>query len=470
MGRRIRGLTLNVAAAERRRTRAHLVRWKADLLGFLAIASVVVTVWIWARAGGFLQTFVYPQFAVESQALLTGLLAQTLMGLQVVFLARIPWVERAWGHDVLVGRHRLLGYWSFWLMVAHVALFAISRVGRDGDGALPELYRLFIGDSWMLLASLGTLMLIVVVVTSIRAARRRIRYESWHLIHLYSYLGLVLAFPHQLFDGTHFHEMWTQAFWWTMFIAALVVTLVYRVWYPLRLSRRHRLTVTAVTTEAHGISAITMHGRHLDGLRVRSGQFFIWRFLGGPGWTRGHPYTISAAPRDDRLRISVAVVGDGSARAAAIPTGTRVLIEGPYGTLTDDLRRHRSLLMIAAGVGITPFVGMLDDADYAPGEATLMYRFRSADAAAHLDELHEIAQRRTAALHLLAGPRRSSDSWLPEEVPARTDEAALRDLAPNILDSDVFICGPEQWIRLVRRTLIATGVHRKDLHSENYAW
>ncbi|MEO3858171.1 hypothetical protein [Acrocarpospora sp. B8E8] len=58
--------------------------WKADLLAILAIASMVLTVWIWARTGGFLQTFVYPEYIVESQALLTGLLAQTLMALQVI--------------------------------------------------------------------------------------------------------------------------------------------------------------------------------------------------------------------------------------------------------------------------------------------------------------------------------------------------------------------------------------------------
>ena len=50
-------------------------------------------------------------------------------------------------------------------------------------------------------------MLIGVVVTSIRWARRRLRYESWHLLHLYSYLGMGLALPHQIFDGVHFHEL-----------------------------------------------------------------------------------------------------------------------------------------------------------------------------------------------------------------------------------------------------------------------
>lgn len=463
------------AVATPRPKRIPSSRWKADLLGILAIASVVLTVWIWARSGGVLQTFVYPQYAVESQALLTGLLAQTFMALQVILLARIPWVERSWGHDILAGRHRLLGYWSFWLMIAHVVLFAISRAsGAGSEGPLHELYLLFVGDSWMLLASLGTFMLIVVVVTSIRAARQRIRYESWHLIHLYSYLGMALAFPHQLFDGTHFHEWWTQVFWWVMFLGALVATLIYRVYYPIRRSLRHGLHVTRVTDEAPGVSSIEMEGRDLDRLRTKSGQFFIWRFLGGAGWTRGHPYTISAAPTKERLRITVQAVGDGSARAVAIKPGTRVVIEGPYGTLTEEVRRHPRMVMIAAGVGVTPFTGMLHDADYGPGEATLLFRTSSVEDAMHLGELETLAARRGFTLHMLAGRRRAPDSWLPDWLPegvdGRSDGDVLRQLAPDIAHADVFICGPERWNHLVRSSLKDAGVAIRDIHIEDYSW
>ena len=56
----------------------------------------------------------------------------------------------------------------------------------------------------MLLATAGTALLVMVVVTSVRAARRRLRYESWHLLHLYAYLGVGLALPHQLWTGTDF--------------------------------------------------------------------------------------------------------------------------------------------------------------------------------------------------------------------------------------------------------------------------
>ncbi|MEO3858172.1 ferredoxin reductase family protein [Acrocarpospora sp. B8E8] len=384
----------------------------------------------------------------------------------------MPWVEQSWGHDLLAHRHRLLGYWSFWLMMAHVVLFAVSRAGDDrGEGPLRALYRLFVGASWMLLTSLGTFMIIVVVVTSIRVVRKRIRYESWHLIHLYAYLGMALAFPHQIFDGTHFHDLWTQAFWWAMLLIALITTLIYRVYYPLRRSLRHRLHVAEVRRETPGVSSIVMEGRDLDRLRAKSGQFFIWRFLGGPGWTRGHLYTISAAPHPEKLRITIQAIGDGSGRATMIKPGTRVMIEGPYGTLTEDVRRHPRMVVIAAGVGITPFTGILADARYEPGEVTVIYRVSGIHNAIHLEELEELAQRRGIALHLLIGSRRAPGSWFPDGTPSgRTDTRALTLLAPGIAGSDVFVCGPRKWNDLVRDSLKAAGVSKHDIHLEDYSW
>lgn len=167
----------------------------ADPLGALAILSVVAVVALWVMNQGGPLGLTTADRAMGSLGLLTGLLASDLMILQVVLLARIPWVERSWGHDLLTRRHRWIGFASFWLMIGHVVLFAVERAVREPDAMLDALVRVFVTDSWMLFATVGTVLLIMVVVTSIRAARRRLRYESWHLLHLYSYAGIAATFP-----------------------------------------------------------------------------------------------------------------------------------------------------------------------------------------------------------------------------------------------------------------------------------
>ena len=99
---------------------------------------------------------------------------------------------------------------------------------------------------------------------------------------------------------------------------------------------------------------------------MAAGQFFNWRFLSGPGWTRSHPYSLSAAPTDDTLRITVKDLGDGSHALADLKPGTRVVIEGPYGRLHAGVRTRQKVTLMASGIGISPLRALLDDLPAAP--------------------------------------------------------------------------------------------------------
>lgn len=440
-----------------------------DLLVPLAIAPVVIVVCMWIRTQG-IQSLATWDGAMGSLGLLTGLLATVLMLLAVFLMARIPAVERTWGHDELARQHRLLGLWSFWLMVAHIVTLAIQRAGRDPADVVGAMWALFVTNPWMLMATVGTVLLVLVVITSIKAARKRLRYENWHLVHLYAYLGMIFALPHMLADGQHFHGELAQAYLWGLYIAAAAATIVYRVALPIYRTVSHRLTVSHVVTEAPGVVSIWMEGQALGRLKARSGQFAILRFLGGPEGWRANPYSLSMAPTDDRMRVTIEDLGDGSARAATLQPGTRVAIGGPYGTMTAERRSHPRMLMIAAGVGITPMRAMLEDAPYAPGEATLLFRVRDAAHVIHRAELDAIARQRGVNVHYLIGPRREASSWFPAGTPGSDDLATLRLLVPDVADRDVFLCGPPHWMHSVRSTLHAAGVPNTSIHAEDYDW
>jgi predicted ferric reductase len=407
--------------------------------------------------------------ALGSLASLAGLLASDLMLLQVVMLARIPQVERAWGHDLLARRHKLMAYWSFWLMMAHILLFTAQRLGRAGSWDSATLYELYIHESWLLAATVGTVVIIGVVISSIRAARRRLRYESWHLLHLYSYLGVALVLPHQVADGADFHWTFAVFYWWILYAAGLGLILWCRIGIPVWRSLRHQIRVTSVISEAPGVVSVNMRGRHLDRLHTKSGQFFIWRFRDGPGWTRGTPYTISAAPDAAHLRVTVRAAGPKTARVRQLRPGTRVYIEGPYGSMTAQRRTHPRMLLMAAGVGITPIRALLEDTPYAAGETVLLYRCADEHDAVLGREVEELAERRGVDVRYLMGPRRYDGSWLPADSPL-SDVASLKEFVPDVADCDIFICGPAPWMKAVRRAAVEAGANRAQIHTEDFAW
>jgi predicted ferric reductase len=445
-------------------------RWWADAVGVVTLASVVIVVALWLSNDG-LQNLDGTGGVAITVGRLAGLVAADLLLLQVLMMARIPWVERSYGQDLLARRHRWLGFTSFWLMLTHVLLTTIGYAQQDRAGLLGETWALVTTYPGMLLATAATALLIAVVGLSIRAARRRLRYESWHLLHLYAYLGVGLALPHEIWTGADFTASGlARAYWWSVYGAALAAVIVFRLGVPLWRSWYHRLVVQAVVPEGHGTVSVYLSGRRLDRLPVRAGQFFLWRFLGGPGWTRAHPYTLSAVPRTDSLRITVKNLGDGSARVARLRPGTRVLVEGPLGAMTSAKRRRRPVLLMAAGVGITTIRALLEDLDLRPGEATLIYRISRPDDAVFRSELDELARIRGARIIYLEGPRGPHGSWLPVQLGQLTNVDGLRWLVPTVAAHEAYLCGPPTWMDTVRTALVATGMPEDHIHTETFGW
>jgi predicted ferric reductase len=210
-------------------------------MGTAGIALIVAPILLWVTDRGF-ASLLDPGQSWKTVASMTGLLASVSMVLQVLLMARIPWVERAWGHDVLTRRHRLLGMWSFALMLAHIGAITLGRWHRS-PSATATLLSTFIQEPWMLCATAGTVLILGVVITSIRHARRRMRYESWHLLHLYGYLGMALALPHQIVDGPDFRTTAAQTYWWTLYGLTAAAVIIFRVATPIYRTAHHDLRV-----------------------------------------------------------------------------------------------------------------------------------------------------------------------------------------------------------------------------------
>jgi predicted ferric reductase len=427
---------------------------------------LLVTYW-WAAGGGITDLGGW-ETGLTSVGRLTGLSGSDLLLVQVLLMARLPVLERAFGQDRLVAVHRIVGFTSFNLVLAHLVLITWGYAAGDLTRAPAEFWELTVDYPAMLLALASTACLVLTAVTSIRAARARLRYESWHLLHLYGYLGVGLALPHQLWTGQEFlSSTAATVYWWGLWAVAALAVLVWRLGVPLWRNVRHRLRVTSVVPEDDGIVSVYLTGRHLDRLPARAGQFLGWRFLNRTGWTRGNPYSLSAAPDGRSLRITVRALGDGSAALRGVRPGTRVLFEGPFGRLTDRARTRRRVALIGAGVGVAPLRALAEGLGYEPGEAVLLHRFRRRPLFA--GELDVLARERGLRVVDLPGHRRSAGSWLGDGVPV-DDLTALRHLVPDIAERDVYVCGPAPWAESVRRAAAAASVPADRIHVEEFRW
>lgn len=379
--------------------------------------------------------------------------------LSIVLMARLPFLEHEVGQDRLTAWHRRLGPWTLVLIVAHVVLTTLGYAAMEGTGWWSELVSLTFGTAWMLPAMAATVLMVGLGVISWRRIRVRMRYETWHVAHLYFYLAVALAFGHQIEAGSVFlNAPLARAWWIALYVAIAAAILVFRFGAPIRQSLRHGLRVARVEPVDHETVHVHLTGRDLHRMGAQGGQWMSFRFGTRRWWWQGHPYSLSAGPTRDRIRITVRNLGDQSGSLATLTPGTPVFVEGPYGAFRVDRRVTDHLVLVGAGIGITPLRALLDELpDHV--QADVIYRVH-AEPAPLADELHTIAGASGGRirLHVLPGTRRQ---W-----PITAD--LLRDLVPDVAHADLYACGPTGFTEAIGEAAAALGIPAGRVHHESF--
>lgn len=446
----------------RRRMRA------ADLLTSLAVTSAAAAVALFLAYGGA-GDFGTVGGVVTSLGIVAGLIGTDLILMMLILAARIPLIDRVFGHDRAMATHRTLGKPAIYLILGHAILLIVGYGISDGLNPIAETVSLW-NTPDMPLAFIGTGLLLAVVVTSLVAVRRKFKYEFWYVIHLLSYAAVLTALPHQLSVGGMLAVGTGQRVYWiALYVLTLGAIVAFRIVEPLVKSVQHGLRVTAIETIAPGVASIHMSGKNLSALGSSGGQYFVWRFWTGKTWWHSHPISLSAAPTDTVARITVRALGNGTTRLGTIPRGTRVSIEGPYGLFTDAGRTSPKLAIIAAGIGITPVRALLEDSRVAPGETTILLRGSHEGENFLWDEMERLAGERGAHFYTSVGPRaRRAHGWLAAKDVDRN--VSLRSVFPDLKNSDLYICGPQAWTDAVVADAKAYGLPPHQIHTERFDW
>jgi len=391
----------------------------------------------------------------------TGLVGTYLIVIGVLLMARVTWLDRLIGMDRLAVWHRRNAQYSLSLLVAHAVLIIWGYAVTAHTNVMSQTTSVVLSYPDMLAATVGLGILVAIGVVSSRAIRRRVSYQAWYFIHLYAYLALALSFAHQFSTGVDFatHPL-NRAAWIALYAVVAGLVLAYRVVKPIRDGLRHELRVWTVVPEGPGTVSVYLTGRRLRELRAESGQFFMWRFLTRHSWWQAHPYSLSAAPNGQWLRVTVKGLGDHSEDVQDLRPGTRVLAEGPYGSFTWRRRRLRKVLLIAGGVGITPLRALFESLPGRHRDITLLYRATRPEDILFRQEIDAIAQARHARVGYLVGSRREH----PEYFTARH----LLTLVPDIHAHDIYVCGPPSMLDAVNHALTQLGIPRRQIHREHF--
>lgn len=423
-------------------------RWL--LLAIMALFCLIPFV-IWAQTlGSQLPAAVY----VYAIGRLLALLGFVFLFFQYVFSAKIKWIERGIGLDHLFAIHRVSGVIGLLLIAGHPIPLFLSDLMQGYRPAIsaPKL----VGFTTLLLLLLGA-------GAAIFAGRLRLKYETWKAIHWLNYLALPLGVGHSLVLGSDVAGTALKFFWITL-LALYFLILPSKLWRRFRM-RRHPYRVVRVTQETHDTWSLAFQG---EPLAHRPGQFLIVQLVRRGRVSEPHPFTIASSPSSDVLQITVKQVGDFTATIGETQVGDAALIDAPYGVFSYTRHDAPSLVFIAGGIGITPFMSMLRDmcARGIQRKVLLIWGNKTERDIPFRQELEEMAAKLQSlrVIHVLS----RQEDWPGEK--GYVDTARLRRLLGEQADiAQVFLCGPPVMMDKVLQSLRELGIPRRRIHYERFA-
>jgi len=387
-----------------------------------------------------------------------------MMGLQFGLTARFRYVTEPWGEDVIYHFHRQISLIAVGLVITHPLILVAVK---------PEL----LAPSNMLeaplsahFALLSIFSVIALVVMALWRAALKIKYETWHLVHIVlAVVAIAAGVVHMVGSSFYLVDPWKQSLWIGLTIFWIGLLLYVRIVKPLFMLRRP-YRVSEVRQERGDTTTLVMQPDGHPGFHFSPGQFGWLMVWGSPFKITGHPFSFSssAAAKGGRVEMSIRNLGDFTKEIQRVPVGKRVYLDGPYGAFTIGNPADMHVL-IAGGVGVTPMMSMIrtlaDRGDKRP--VILLYGSKDRESITFCEELEVLKARLDlTVVHVLANP---PAGWTGEQGFINA-EMFKRHLPPPYSDHEYFICGPGVMMDAIEKALGEMGVPMAKYHSERYSF
>lgn len=191
------------------------------------------------------------------------------------------------------------------------------------------------------------------------------------------------------------------------------------------------------------------------------------------GLTSEHAFSIASAPTERRyLQFGIKVMGNFTQRLSKMTKGSEVYIYGPYGDFTFDSTRHKDVVYIAGGVGITPFMSVFRYAfdKNLPNKLTLLYSARTIKGALYYDEIRNLEEKNRNFRAFFAVTDEDIAADILRAKKCFIDAKMILESSDNnIGGKDFFVCGPPAFMNAMITCLKGLGVPQEKIRTEKFA-
>ncbi|MGZ6004755.1 MAG: ferredoxin reductase family protein [Candidatus Saccharimonadales bacterium] len=409
----------------------------------------------------------------------TGLVGMIMYALNLVYSTRLKFLERWFGglNRVYIAHH-LLGGLALVMLSLHPFTLALRYVQvsmkqaallllPNGLTPISALFKtgtaehLIVLEQWAvflgIVAFWGMVGLLLVTFFI------KIPYRLWLFTHKFLGAAFFLAGLHVLFVTSDTSKNGALKYYILLMSLIGILAFIYRTLMGSILIRKYRYKVDRVQVVAGNVTHMYMSSAEKL-LSFKPGQFVFVRFLNGKQdkinreW---HPFSISSAPGDGSLRLSVKGLGDYTNNLVAIRPGTTAEIEGAYGRFTYTNFKNMNQIWIAGGIGITPFLSMAASLPNDGYKIDLYYSVKTESEVIDWNKLYDTAMSRSGNFRVIPYVGDKQKGFLNADY--------IEQTSGGLTGKDFFICGPPPMMKSMRDQLKKKHIPRSAIHSEEFA-
>jgi predicted ferric reductase len=431
------------------------IKREALLVIIAIIISIPVIIWMHTLGPGNSPVVSLTGRYIHDVGRLFALSGFVFILVQYVLSSRIKLIERGIGLDRLFIIHRMCGKIGLVLILIHpVLLFTGSRLQNKDFQFFTPLR--IIGETTLFLLCLAA-------GAALIYKHVNVKYETWKNVHKIAYMVFPLAFFHSFLIDSDVKAIVALKIFWSFLLCIFVIVMLYKVLMRIH-TRNHPYPVAEVHQENQDIWTLYFDGNFPE---FKPGQFMIIRLLRDGILSESHPFTISSSPTGSRLSVSIKSAGDFTSTICNTRITDYAYIEAPFGLLSFLNFDADDLILIATGIGITPFISMIRYIfdKRLKKNIVLLWGNKSEKDIIFKEELNKISKelRSLKIVHILS----QQDDWQGEK--GHVDAEKIKKYVDNFQSGQFFICGAPQMMLKIVPEIKKLGVSRKRIHYEKFA-
>ncbi len=425
--------------------------------GYIIIAAtLLMTFLLWFFSKSLNEIVKFPFSSISSA---TAFLGTILLSWSMLLSTRLDFLEDWFdGLDKVYIVHKKVGIWGLALIAAHAVTLALERlpnIGRVLAMFLPGHPQKFLD-----LGIYGFWFFMLFVVMTILRKKIKLPYHIWKFVHKFTGIALFLGFIHILLIP-HSSPSFNPLNLWILVTTGIGIAswLYFEFFYKL-LTPSYKYEVVEITKD-NDIFKISLRAIG-EKMSYKTGQFACVSFVNGAVGKEAHPFSMISHQCENEISFAIKILGDYTSTLDKLKTGDMAQIKGPHGTFADKfLETKKDSIFIGGGIGMAPFVSMAKEVSRRKDfgrKVSMFYCTKYKRDACFDEELREIS-------------KNSLDCCYLNKCSRENGRLSVIEIVGNISDIKntlVFICGPTRMSAPLIKSLVAEGVVKQNIVTEEF--